>query len=61
MATGSDFAWPNVTVKQGSTVVKGRSIVKCSWSNNFAILLEQVGSEFSAEVVIQVVFGRVSF
>ena len=33
MATGSDFAWPSVTVKRGSTVVKGRSIVKCSWSD----------------------------
>ena len=30
MVTGSDFAWPSVMVKQGSTVVKGRSIVKCS-------------------------------
>ena len=61
MATGSDVTWPSVTVMRGSTVVKGRSIVKYSWSNNFAILLEKVGSEFSAEVVIQVVFGRVSF
>ena len=58
MATGSDFAWPSVTVKRGSTVVKGRSIVKCSWSDNFGILLEKVGSEFSAEVVIQVVISK---
>ena len=58
MATGSDFAWPSVTVRRGSTVVKGRSIVKCSWSDNFGILLEKVGSEFSAEVVIQVVISK---
>ena len=58
MATGSDFAWPSVTVKRGSTVVKGRSIVKCSWSDNFGVLLEKVGSEFSAEVVIQVVISK---
>ena len=46
MATGSDFAWPSVTVKRSSTVLKGRSIVKCNWSDNFATLLEKVGSEF---------------
>jgi len=36
MATGSNFAWP---------VLKGRSIVKCNWSDNFANLLEKAGSE----------------
>ena len=61
MATGSDFAWPSVTVKRGSTVVKGRSIFKCSWSDNFGILLEKVGSEFSAEVVIQAVISKMQF
>ena len=45
MATGSDFAWPSVTVKRSSTVLKGRSIVKCNWSDNFATLLEKAGSE----------------
>ena len=45
-------------MKRDSTVVKGRSIVKCSWSDNFGILLEKVGSEFSAEVVIQVVISK---
>ena len=46
--TDSDFAWPSVTVKQGSTVVKGRPVVKCSWSDNYGTLLEMVVSEFSA-------------
>jgi len=46
MATGSDFAWPSVTVKRSSTVLNGRSIVKCNWINNFATLLEKAGSEF---------------
>jgi len=46
MAKGSDFARPSVTVKWSSTVLKGRSIVKCNWSDNFAILLEKAGSEF---------------
>jgi len=45
MATGSDFAWPSVKVKRSSTVLKGRSIVKCNWSDNFATLLEKAGSE----------------
>ena len=58
MATGSDFAWPSVTVKRSSTVVKERTIVKCNWSDNFATLLEKVGSEFSTEVVIQVAISQ---
>ena len=58
MATGSDFAWPSVTVKQSSTVLKGRSIVKCNWSDNFATLLEKAGREFSTEVVIQVIISK---
>ena len=58
MATGSNFAWPSVTVKRSSTVLKGRSIVKCNWSDNFATLLEKAGSEFSTEVVIQVIISK---
>ena len=58
MATGSDFAWPSVTVKQSSTVLKGRSIVKCNWSDKFATLLEKAGREFSTEVVIQVIISK---
>ena len=50
MATGSNFAWPSVTVKQSSTVQKGRSIVKCNWSDNFATLLEKAGSEFFNDI-----------
>ena len=50
MAMGSDFAWPSVTVKQSSTVLKGRSIVKCNWSDNFATLLEKDGSEFFNDI-----------
>jgi len=50
MATGSDFAWPSVTVKRSSTVLKGRSIVKCNWSDNFATLLEKAGSEFFYDI-----------
>ena len=38
MATDSNFAWSSVTVKRSSTVLKGRSIVKCNWSDNFATL-----------------------
>ena len=46
MATGSDFAWPSVTVKRSSTVLKGRSIVKCNWSDNFATLPEFAQDSF---------------
>jgi len=46
MAMGSDFAWPSVTVKRSFTVLKGRSVVKCNWSDNIATLLEKAGSEF---------------
>ena len=35
-------------VRQGSTVVKGRSIAKCSWIDNFGTALEKVLSEISA-------------
>ena len=58
MATGRDFAWPSVTVKRSSMVLKGRTIVKCNWSDNFATLLEKAGSEFSTEVVIQVAISQ---
>ena len=40
IATGSDLAWPSVRVKRGCTVVKGRSVVKCEWSNNLGTLLK---------------------
>ena len=56
--TGSDFAWPSVTVKRSSTVLKGQTIVKCNWNDNFATLLEKAGSEFSTEVVIQVAISQ---
>jgi len=58
MAMGSDFAWPSVSVKRSSTVLKGRSIVKCNGSDNFPTLLEKAGSEFSTEVVIQVIISK---
>ena len=58
MVTVSNFAWLSVTVKRSSTVLKGRSIVKCNWSDNFATLLEKAGSEFSTEVVIQVIISK---
>ena len=38
--------WPSVTVKQGSTVVQGRSILKYSWSDNFDILKEKFKVNF---------------
>ena len=53
MATGSDFVWPSVTVKWSSMVLKGRTIVKCNWSDNFATLLAKAGGEFSTEVISQ--------
>jgi len=49
MAMGSNFALPSVTVKWSFTV-KGRSIVKCNWSDNFATLLEKAGSEFFNDI-----------
>ena len=58
LVTVSNFAWLSVTVKRSSTVLKGRSIVKCNWSDNFASLLEKAGSEFSTEVVIQVIISK---
>ena len=58
MVTGSDFAWPSMTVKRSSMVLKGRTIVKCNWSDNFATLLEKAGSEFFTEVVIQVAISQ---
>ena len=38
---GSDSLAQSITVKQGSTVVQGRSVVKRSWSDNFGTLLEK--------------------
>ena len=57
MATGSDFAWPSVTVKRGSTVVKGRSIVKCSWSDNFGILFMCLACNFFNDIHIYFSFS----
>ena len=61
MATGSDFAWPSVTVKWSSTVLKGRSIVKCNWSDNLATLLEKAGSEFFNDFLFQVDLPTLNF
>ena len=32
--------------------------MKCNWSDNFATLLEKTGSQFSNEVVVQVVISQ---
>ena len=39
MATS--FAWLSVMIKQGQNVVKGRTIMKCSWEDTFGSLLEK--------------------
>ena len=53
----SSFAWPSAVVYRGSTVVKRRTIVKCSWSDNFGLLLEKLEPEFAGETVVQVVIS----
>ena len=40
MATAT-YAWLSVQVKQGQSVVKTRSIVKCCWGENSGSLLEK--------------------
>ena len=45
MATS--FAWPSVLVKRGNTVIKSRTVVKCTWKQIFGGLLQHLGVCFN--------------
>ena len=53
----ASFAWPSVMVLKGSKVVINRTILKCSWSENFASVLERLGSEYSSELVSKIIIS----
>ena len=53
----ASFAWPSVIMLRGSRVVVDRTIVKCSWNENFASVLEKLGGEYSSERVSRVVIS----
>ena len=50
----ASFAWPSVMVLKGSRLLVGRTILKCSWDENFASVLERLGTEYSSELVSKI-------
>ena len=59
MATS--FAWPSVLVKRGNTVIKSRTVVKCTWEQIFGGLLQHLGVCFNNFNEIHLFFCLVCF
>ena len=59
MATCSSasMAWPSIMVLRGTTVVVGRTVLKCTWNENFGSVLERLGGGFSNELVSSVLIS----
>lgn len=51
------FAWPSILVLRGSRIVVDRTVLKCTWNENFGSVLERLGGGFSSELVSSVLIS----